>query len=105
MISQIIRLTSFSASGNGTTLNVKGGNLAITGLITASGHDNQHGLIIKALDSGSANFDFDNVQVDSVLHLATSGDNSAINFIADNIVLVRPPSQLLALVVISKVVL
>ena len=77
----------FSASGKNTKLNVKGGDLAITGLITASGHDNQHGLIIKALNSGSANFDFENVQVDSVLHLATSGDSSAINFAADNIVI------------------
>ena len=77
----------FSASGNGTKLNVKGGDLAITGLITASGHANQRGLIIKALDSGSANFEFENVQVDSVLHLATSGDTSAINFAADNIVI------------------
>ena len=77
----------FSASGQSTKLNVKGGDLAITGLITESGHANQHGLVIKALDSGSANFDFDNVQVDSVLHLATSGDNSAINFAADNIVI------------------
>ncbi len=77
----------FSASGDGTKLKVKGGDLAITGLITESGNANQHGLVIKALNSGSANFDFDNVQVDSVLHLATSGDSSAINFAADNIVI------------------
>ena len=77
----------FSASGNGTKLNVTGGDLAITGLITASGIMNQHGLVIKALNSGSANFDFENVQVDSVLHLATSGASSAINFAADNIVI------------------
>ncbi|MGN8853123.1 hypothetical protein [Anaerobiospirillum succiniciproducens] len=77
----------FSASGNGTKLNVTGGDLAITGLITASGSANQRGLVIKSLNSGSAKFKFENVQVDSVLHLATSGDSSAIDFAADNIVI------------------
>ena len=75
-----------SAAGNDVVLNITGaGDLDITAKQTKTAE--LHGLTIAALDGGAVNAKFNNVNVDGILNISTSGDASAVNLDAANIVI------------------
>ena len=75
-----------SAAGNDVVLNITGaGDLDITAKQTKTAE--LHGLTIAALDGGAVNAKFNNVNVDGILNISTSGDASAVNVDAANIVI------------------